>query len=66
MKACWIYQVLQPYQFYETQLSKDLQLIKKTYNHPKNQKKGHISLSDQKNSIIYKFFKDFTNHRKKI
>ena len=30
-----------------------------------NWKKGCISLSDHNNSIIYKVFKDFTNHRKK-
>ena len=27
--------------------------------------KCHISLGDQQSYIIYKFFKDFTNHRKK-
>ena len=32
--------------------------------HNCEKKKGHISLGDN-NPIIYKFFKDFTNHRKK-
>ena len=37
--------------------------MKKTQNHAGNQKNGHISLGD-KNPIICKFFKDFTNRRK--
>ena len=32
-------------------------------NHTGNQKKGYFSLGDQK--VIYRFFKDFSNHRKK-
>ena len=32
-------------------------------NHTGNQKKGYFSLGDQQ--VIYRFFKDFSNHRKK-
>ena len=49
---------------YLTQLSEDLQLIEKTKNHIDNQEKDHISLGGQ-HRVIYKFFKGFTNHRKK-
>ena len=33
-------------------------------NHTENQKKGYFSLGDQQ-VVIYRFFKDFSNHRKK-
>ena len=45
-------------------LLEDLQLIKKIYNHTENQKKKTFLLVIN-NAIIYKFFKDLTNHSKK-
>ena len=39
-------------------------MIKKTYNHNENQKKGHTSLGDQQFYYL-QVFKDFTNHIKK-
>ena len=33
-------------------------------NHTGNQKKGYFSLGDER-VVIYRFFKDFSNHRKK-
>ena len=45
----------------QTQMSKDLQLIEKTWNHTKNRKKGHIFRGDQP-AYYLQVFKDSTNH----
>ena len=49
---------------YQIQLQGDLLLIEKTWNHTENQGKAKF-LKVIKKLIIWKFFKDCTNHRKK-
>ena len=51
-------------QFYKIQLSEDLLLIKKTWKHTGNWQEA-ILLKLIKTPIIYKFFRHFTNHKKK-
>ena len=50
-------------EFYQIQLSEDLKLIEKTWNHTGNEKKSHISRGDQQAYYLHRFRRSY--HGKK-